>query len=81
MDNFLLRTFFSNPPPFPSLPTEPQNLTFFKMLSTFLFIELETWGLFYFVHILALYISTIRWIEFVFSKNNNNKNIKKFNFS
>ena len=50
------------------------------MLSTFLFIDLETWGLFYFVHILALYISTIRFIEFVFSKNNNNKNKKKIQF-
>ena len=77
MDNFLLETFFSNPPPFPSPPKKPQNLTFFKIVSSLLLIDLEIWGLFYFVRILSLNKSTIGFIVFFLPNNDNNKNKKK----
>ena len=80
MDIFLFRTFFSNPPLLHPTPKKPQNLGFFKNLSSPSFFDLETWGFFYLLHIIALNKSTIRFIDFPSPKKKEVKNSQKFQF-
>ena len=76
---FFVWKFFHQAPPFPPPPKKPWNFNVFKNNSSLSIFDLETWKLFYFVHIPAFYNSTILIIEICLPKNiyDEKKNNKK----
>ena len=70
--SFLLGIFF----PLSTKKNAKFNIFFF-ILTSLSFIDLDKWGLFYFLNFLALNKSTICFIDFFVPAKNNNNNKKK----